>query len=87
MSEAAPAKRPRALTQRQRDILQCIVAFMDQHGHAPSLRQIQEGTGISSVSVVSHHLAVVEAHGGYIRRTPGIPRSIVLLPAAYRMCR
>lgn len=86
MAKPAATKPPTALTRRQRDILLSIVEFMAEHHHAPSLREIQDASGLSSVSVVAHHLDVVEARG-YLRRTPGIPRSIVLLPPAYRVSR
>lgn len=86
MANRAAASAPATLTRRQRDILQSIRAYMDEHDHAPSIRDIQEACVISSPSVVSHHLGVVEARG-YLRRTPGIPRSIVLLPPAYRVTR
>lgn len=86
MANRAAVSAPATLTRRQRDILQSIRAYMDEHNHAPSMREIQDDAGISSVSVVSHHLGVLEARG-YLRRTPGIPRSMVLLTPAYRVTR
>lgn len=77
---------PPPLSPRQHAILQSVVTFMDEHGYAPTLREIQGALGISSISVVAHHLDVVEARG-YLRRVPGTSRSIVLLPAARRVTR
>ncbi len=51
MSEAAPAKRPRALTQRQRDVLECLKRAM-------SNRQIAEQLKIS-VGTVKIHVASI----------------------------
>lgn len=82
--EPRPALPP--LTRPLRDILQSVVAYVDEHGYAPTMREIQATVGISSSSVVAYRLTVLEERG-YLRRTPGASRSIVLLPAAYRVTR
>ncbi|MCA9640436.1 MAG: hypothetical protein KC492_07050, partial [Myxococcales bacterium] len=49
-------------------------------------REIQEGLGISSTSVVARCLAALEA-AGCIQRTARSSRSIVVLPAGHEALR
>lgn len=50
-------------------IYQYILTFCDSHsGNSPTLRQIVDGTGISSTSVVAYHLDILEEHGLLERR-------------------
>lgn len=66
--------------QTERDqILEYLVSFSEINGYMPSLRQIQNGLGFSSLSVVSHHLNILEKNNR-ITRAHGIARSIVLIP-------
>jgi len=60
---------------RRQQILSFITAFIDGRGYAPSIRDIAEGCGISSSSVVQYHLNALEREG-YIHRDQGISRSI-----------
>jgi len=63
------------LSPKRQQILGFIVAFINRRGYAPSVRDIAEGCGISSSSVVQHHLNALEREG-YIHRDRGISRSI-----------
>lgn len=65
------------LTRRQKDILGFIEAFVDDHAYPPTIREIQEGLGISSTSVVDYNLNVLEQRGE-IRRNRNISRGIEL---------
>jgi repressor LexA len=65
-------------------ILDFIRAFFREKGYAPTVRDIVRGCGISTSSVVQHHLNMLEKEG-YIRRDPKVFRSIRLIekkPAA-----
>jgi len=64
-----------ALTERQRGILECIVAHTRDHGYPPSVREIGETVGLTSTSTVHAHLATLQRLG-YLRRDPTKPRAI-----------
>jgi repressor LexA len=65
------------LTQRQREIWEFIVAYVDRHGYPPTVREIGEAVGLASPSTVHAHLANLE-RVGLIRRDPTKPRAIEL---------
>lgn len=58
-------------------ILKFIKSFIDRNGYAPSIREIQDGCGVSSTSVVSSQLDKLEDQGK-IKRAPYIARGIVV---------
>jgi len=68
----------RELSSKQQKILRFIRDFIDEHDYPPSIRQIQEGCGISSTSVVDYNLKKLESQG-YIRRDREVSRAIELL--------
>lgn len=77
-----PAPRRKALTARQQRILDAISASIAAHGYPPSMREIGDTVGLSSLSSVTHQLSRLEELG-CIRRDPKRPRAIeVLDPAA-----
>lgn len=55
------------LSVRQNKILRMIRAFTSQSGYPPSIRQIGEAVGISSTSVVSYNLNVLQRKGHLVR--------------------
>ena len=63
------------LTDRQREILDVIVAAMRDRGYPPSVREIGEAVGLTSSSTVHSHLATLQKHG-YLWRDPTKPRAI-----------
>ena len=65
------------LTRRQQAILKFIEDFSDTHSYPPTIREIQEGLGISSTSVVDYNLKVLEQRDE-IRRNRNISRGIEL---------
>jgi len=65
------------LTRRQQAILKFIEDFSDSHSYPPTIREIQEGLGISSTSVVDYNLKVLEQRDE-IRRNRNISRGIEL---------
>lgn len=48
------------LSQRQKNILQYIVRFIDEKSYPPTIREIGENVDISSTSVVNYNLAKLE---------------------------
>lgn len=66
------------LSPRQQQILDFIRTFLEEHDYPPSIRDIQEGCGISSTSVVDYNLRKLEEKG-CIRRDREISRGIEIL--------
>jgi repressor LexA len=67
-----------ALTARQQAILSFVTSFIENHGYAPSVRQIQQEVGASSTSVVTYNLDVLAGRGllarkGRTTRTLALP--------------
>ena len=62
---------------RAEKVLAWIVLFFKEHAYSPSMREIKEGTLISSLSVVSTVIKQLAA-AGELSHTPGISRSIHL---------
>ena len=67
------------LTRRQREILDFLAEFLQQHGYAPSLEEIGHRFGLSSLATVHKHLTNLEAKG-FIRRAWNRSRSVELVP-------
>ncbi len=79
----------RRLSTRQNQILDFLRLYVRQHAYPPTVREIGDGVGISSTSVVDYNLRVL-AKRGHIRRDPDISRGIDVLdgdngrlPASY----
>jgi repressor LexA len=63
---------------KQSDIIEFIRTFLEEKDYPPSIRDIQEGCGISSTSVVDYNLRKLEEKG-VIRRDREVSRGIELL--------
>ncbi len=68
----------KALSPKQKRILQFIRKFVDARGYPPTVRDIVSGCDISSTSVVAYNLARLET-AGYIRRHAKISRGVEFL--------
>jgi repressor LexA len=68
------------LTKRQREILDYLQEFIQQHGYAPSLEEVGRRFGLSSLATVHKHLTNLEEKG-CIRRLWNRSRSVELLTA------
>jgi len=66
------------LTKRQKEILDHVRAFIDQHGYAPSFEEIADHFQYSSLATVHEHLSNLERKG-YIRKAYNESRSIELV--------
>lgn len=70
MTQARPA-----LSNRAYNILTYIRTYSEQHGWAPTLREIAKAVDLNSTSAVAYQLNVLEARG-YIQRGDFTPRAI-----------
>ena len=67
------------LTKRQREILDYLGEFIQQHGYAPSLEEIGRRFGLSSLATVHKHLTNLQEKG-FIRRAWNRSRSVEMVP-------
>jgi repressor LexA len=67
-----------ALSDKQQRIIEFIQQFWTDRGYPPTVRDIVNGCGISSTSVVDYNLNILEREG-HIRRHSGISRGIELI--------
>lgn len=68
----------KALSIKQRRLLNFIGRFLDDNSYPPTIRDIVSGCGISSTSVVDYNLNILEKFG-HIRRHREVSRGIELL--------
>jgi repressor LexA len=66
------------LTKRQREILDYLNEFIQQHGYAPSLEEIGRRFGLSSLATVHKHLTNLQDKG-FIRRAWNRSRSVEMV--------
>ena len=67
------------LTKRQREILDYLGEFIQQHGYAPSLEEIGRRFNLSSLATVHKHLTNLQEKG-FIRRSWNRSRSVEVVP-------
>ncbi|MCR4324389.1 MAG: transcriptional repressor LexA [Candidatus Curtissbacteria bacterium] len=66
------------LYKRQREILDFLNNYIDEHGHAPTLVEIAKEFKLKSLATVHEHLETLQKKG-LIKRTNGISRGIELV--------
>ncbi len=76
----------RAITDKQKEILEYIKEEVLNHGYPPSVRDICEAVHLKSTSSVHAHLATLEKKG-YIRRDPTKPRAIEIVDEQFNLTR
>jgi repressor LexA len=69
---------PAVVYKRQKEILDLIAQSIDKYGYAPTLTEIAQNLGLSSLATVHEHLAALEKKG-LVRRYRGAVRGIELL--------
>ena len=69
------------LTKRQREILDYLQDFIQQHGYAPSLEEIGRRFGLSSLATVHKHLTNLQEKG-FIKRAWNRSRSVEMVPTS-----
>jgi repressor LexA len=67
-----------SLSARQRKVLDVIREYTDEYGYPPTIREIGEQVGITSTSVVSYNLNVLQTKG-YLVRDKEISRGLRLV--------
>ncbi len=77
MSMTGATGNPR-LTERQQEIWQFVLEYVDGHGYPPTVREIGDAVGLASPSTVHAHLANLE-RAGLLRRDPTKPRALDLI--------
>ena len=81
MSDAPESERTRrrtSLSDKQLAILEMIQRSVSSRGYPPSMREIGDAVGLSSLSSVTHQLNQLEL-SGYLRRDPNRPRALEVL--------
>jgi repressor LexA len=68
-----------ALTKRQKQVLDFIAGFVDEHGYCPSFEEIARGLDLASLATVHKHISVLESKG-YLKRGFNQSRSLELAP-------
>ena len=71
-------RRRKSLSEKQLAILEVIQRSVNQKGYPPSMREIGDAVGLSSLSSVTHQLGQLEL-SGYLRRDPGKTRALEVL--------
>ena len=71
-------RRRKSLSEKQLAILDVIQRSVSQRGYPPSIREIGDAVGLSSLSSVTHQLNQLEL-SGYLRRDPNRPRALEVL--------
>lgn len=69
------------LTKRQRQILDFITDFYNEHGYAPSLREIGEHFNLSSPATIHAHIQSLKQKG-MLKTSFNQARSIEIIPAS-----
>src|SRR3989338_9572445 len=66
------------LYRRERELLNYIVQFQEQHGYSPTLREMADAMGRNSVSTI-HALIRSMVDKGYIQKVEGNTRTLKVL--------
>jgi len=69
-----------ALTRRQRQVYDVVRTFIARHGYSPSLEEIGEALGLSSVATVHRHVACL-TEKGLLRKDANRSRSVEVVEA------
>ncbi len=77
-STTVTSKRRKGLSAKQQLILDVITAYIDENSYPPSMQEIGDAVGLSSLASVTYQLQQLEL-GGYIRRDPKLPRALEVL--------
>jgi repressor LexA len=65
----------RALTIKQKNILDFITSFSEKHGYAPSLEETASRFGLNAISTVHHHIQALKDKG-YLKKEENQPRGV-----------
>lgn len=65
-------------TKRQKELLEYVDTFIQQHGYGPSYREIMNAIGYKSVSTVAIHIEGLVTKG-FLRKTDNSARSLEVI--------
>jgi len=69
-------------TKRQKELLDFVDGFIQEHGYGPSYREVMAALGYKSVSTVAIHInGLIEK--GYLRKRDNSARSLEVVSAQY----
>lgn len=78
IARSGGTRRRTSLSDKQLAILDVIQRSVSARGYPPSMREIGDAVGLSSLSSVTHQLGQLEL-SGYLRRDPNRPRAMEVL--------
>jgi repressor LexA len=64
-----------ALTKRQKEVLDAIASFIEEHGYSPSFEELAERLGLASLATVHKHILALESKH-YLKRSYNQSRSV-----------
>ena len=64
-----------ALTRRQKQVMDFLAKFIEDHGYSPSYEEVASGLGLASLATVHKHIQALEAKQ-YLRRAYNQSRSV-----------
>jgi repressor LexA len=67
------------MTKRQKELLDYLRSYIEQHGYAPTLEEIGRHFSLASLATVHKHLQNLERKG-HIRRLPNRSRALEVMP-------
>jgi repressor LexA len=70
------------ISERQKEILQCIINKVKESGYPPTVREIAATVNLHSAATIHAHLTTLEKLG-YIKRDPEKPRAIEVMRSIY----
>src|SRR6201996_9803598 len=65
----------KALTRRQKEVMDFLSGFIEQHGYSPSYEEIAQGLKLASLATVHKHIQALESKQ-YLRRSYNHSRSL-----------
>ena len=68
-----------ALTKRQKEVLDFIADFVEEHGYSPSYEELAQGLELASLATVHKHIQALESRN-YLRRLFNQSRSLEVSP-------
>jgi len=68
-----------ALTRRQKQVMDLIAQFVDEHGYSPSYEELAQGLNLASLATVHKHISALTTKN-YLKRSFNHSRSLELGP-------
>lgn len=65
------------LPNKQRQVLEAVIAFIQENGYSPSIQQLCDTCGVSSTSTIHYHLSTLKKKG-FIHWNPAEKRAITV---------